>query len=78
MRDWITKYALVIPYDVWEPEYNNPVERVTTEFFETPEKAMKYLHDYIYDSYNEYPLRYETWEEWGEKQDIYLYERYVS
>jgi hypothetical protein len=51
---------------------------VTTEFFETPEKAMKYLHDYIYDADNEYPLRYETWEEWGEKQDIYLYERYVS
>ncbi len=74
MRDWVMKYVLVMPYDAWEPEYGD-CEKYDTTFFETPEKAMKYLHDNIYDAYNEYPLRYETWKEWAEKQDIYLYKR---
>ena len=56
----------VMPYHAWEPEYGD-VEKHDYTFFETPEKAMKYLHDNIYDAYNEYPLRYETWKEWAEK-----------
>jgi hypothetical protein len=74
MRDWVMEYVLVMPYDAWEPEYGD-CEKYHTIFFETPEKAMKYLHDNIYDASNEYPLRYETWKEWAKNQDIYLYER---
>ena len=74
----MSKYVLVIPWDEWEPETGGYRTYNDTKFFDTPEKAMKYLHDYIYDVDNEYPLRYETWKEWGEKQKIYLYERYVA
>ena len=72
------RYALIIPTPVYSPEYNAYAEQLYTVLFETPEKAMEYLHEYIYDVDNEYPLRYETWKEWADEQNIYLYERCIA